>query len=159
MADNDKITTPEQDPKVVQPGDGGVPNELPHHSWMFDKHKFIETNATLLLVLSFLVVTIGGIVEIAPLFYLDNTIEEVEGVRPYSPLETKGREIYIREGCYVLPLPDDPADARRGGTLRALLARRRIQVRPAVSLGLPSARGRTSPGWAGATRTSGTSTT
>jgi cytochrome c oxidase cbb3-type subunit 2 len=66
-----------------------------------DKHKAIETHATLLLVLSFLVVTIGGIVQIVPLFYLENTIEEVEGVRPYSPLELAGRDIYIREGCYV----------------------------------------------------------
>ena len=66
-----------------------------------DKHKVIETNATLLLVLSLGVVTIGAIVEIAPLFYLDNTIEEVEGMRPYSPLELAGREIYIREGCYL----------------------------------------------------------
>jgi cytochrome c oxidase cbb3-type subunit 2 len=66
-----------------------------------DGHKKIETNATLLLALSFLVVTVGGIVEIAPLFYLENTIEDVEGMRPYSPLELAGREIYIREGCYV----------------------------------------------------------
>ncbi len=68
---------------------------------ILDKHKKLETNATLLLVFSFLAVTIGGIVEIAPLFYLENTIEEVDGVRPYSPLELTGREIYIREGCYV----------------------------------------------------------
>ena len=68
---------------------------------VLDKHKKIETNATLLLALSFAVVTIGGIVEIAPLFYLENTIEDVEGVRPYSPLELAGREIYLREGCYV----------------------------------------------------------
>ncbi|MCO6384548.1 cytochrome-c oxidase, cbb3-type subunit II [Oceanicola sp. 502str15] len=68
---------------------------------LLDKHKILETNATLLLVSSFLVVTVGGIVEIAPLFYLDNTIEDVEGVRPYSPLELTGRDIYIREGCYV----------------------------------------------------------
>jgi len=68
---------------------------------ILDKHKILETNATLLLVCSLLVVTIGGIVEIAPLFYLENTIEEVEGVRPYSPLEMEGRNIYIREGCYV----------------------------------------------------------
>ncbi|SDF95137.1 cytochrome-c oxidase, cbb3-type subunit II [Thalassobaculum litoreum] len=68
---------------------------------ILDRHKSVETNATLLLVLSFLVVTIGGIVEIAPLFYLQNTIEKVEGMRPYSPLELKGREIYQREGCYV----------------------------------------------------------
>lgn len=68
---------------------------------ILDKHKIIEKNASLLLVFSFLVVTIGGIVEIAPLFYLQNTIEKVEGVRPYSPLELAGRDIYIREGCYV----------------------------------------------------------
>ncbi|MDW4551344.1 cytochrome-c oxidase, cbb3-type subunit II [Defluviimonas sp. D31] len=68
---------------------------------ILEKHKVLEKNATLLLVGSFLVVTIGGIVEIAPLFYLENTIEEVEGVRPYTPLELTGRDIYIREGCYV----------------------------------------------------------
>jgi len=68
---------------------------------ILDKHKVLETNATLLLIFSFLVVTIGGIIEIAPLFYLENTIEEVEGVRPYTPLELAGREVYIREGCYV----------------------------------------------------------
>jgi cytochrome c oxidase cbb3-type subunit 2 len=65
-----------------------------------DKHKVIETNATLLMILSLLVVTIGGIVQIVPLFYLENTIEKVEGVRPYTPLELAGRSIYIREGCY-----------------------------------------------------------
>jgi len=65
-----------------------------------DKHKAIETHATLLMVLSLLVVTIGGIVQIVPLFYLENTIEKVEGVRPYTPLELVGRDIYIREGCY-----------------------------------------------------------
>ncbi|MDW3224474.1 MAG: cytochrome-c oxidase, cbb3-type subunit II [Paracoccaceae bacterium] len=68
---------------------------------ILSKHKFIETNASLLLVLSFLVVTIGGLVQIVPLFYLENTIEKVEGMRPYSPLELTGRDIYIREGCYV----------------------------------------------------------
>ena len=68
---------------------------------LLDKHKFIERNATLLLVGSLLVVSVGGIVEIAPLFYLENTIEKVDGMRPYSPLELAGRNIYIREGCYV----------------------------------------------------------
>ena len=68
---------------------------------LFDRHEKIETNASLLLVLSLVVVTIGGIVEIVPLFYLDNTIEKAEGVRPYSPLELAGRNIYVREGCYV----------------------------------------------------------
>jgi|TARA_B110000908_G_scaffold163363_1_gene209870 cytochrome c oxidase cbb3-type subunit 2 len=60
----------------------------------------LEKSPTLLLTFSLLVVTIGGIVEIAPLFWLKNTIEDVEGVRPYSPLELTGRDIYIREGCY-----------------------------------------------------------
>ena len=68
---------------------------------LLDKHRTIEKNATLLLIGSFLVVTIGGIVEIAPLFYLENTIEKVEGMRPYSPLELAGRDIYVREGCYT----------------------------------------------------------
>ena len=68
---------------------------------LMDKHAIIERNATLLLIGSLLVVTIGGIVEIAPLFYLQNTIEKVEGMRPYTPLELAGRNIYVREGCYV----------------------------------------------------------
>ena len=65
------------------------------------KHEFIEKNATLLLIFSLLVVTIGGLVQIAPLFYLENTIEKVEGMRPYTPLELAGRNIYVREGCYT----------------------------------------------------------
>jgi cytochrome c oxidase cbb3-type subunit 2 len=68
---------------------------------LLDKHSILERNATLLLVGSFLVVTVGGIVEIAPLFYLENTIEKVDGMRPYSPLELAGRDVYIREGCYT----------------------------------------------------------
>lgn len=68
---------------------------------ILSKHEVIEKNATLLLVASFVVVTIGGLVEIAPLFYLQNTIEKVEGMRPYSPLELAGRNIYVREGCYL----------------------------------------------------------
>ena len=68
---------------------------------ILDKHKIIEKNATLLLVLSLLVVSIGGLVQIVPLFYLENTIEDVEGMRPYSPLELTGRNIYVREGCYL----------------------------------------------------------
>jgi cytochrome c oxidase cbb3-type subunit II len=65
------------------------------------KHEILEKNATLLLIFSFLVVTIGGLVQIVPLFYLQNTIENVEGMRPYSPLELAGRNVYIREGCYT----------------------------------------------------------
>jgi len=65
------------------------------------KHETLEKNATLLLIFSLLVVTIGGLVQIVPLFFLQNTIETVEGMRPYSPLELAGRNVYVREGCYL----------------------------------------------------------
>ena len=65
------------------------------------KHETLEKNATLLLIFSLLVVTIGGLVQIVPLFFIQNTIEKVDGMRPYSPLELAGRNIYIREGCYL----------------------------------------------------------
>jgi cytochrome c oxidase cbb3-type subunit II len=68
---------------------------------ILDHHKKIETHATLLAVLSLVVVSIGGIVQIAPLFWIQNTIEPVTGVRPYTPLELAGKNIYQREGCYV----------------------------------------------------------
>ncbi|MDZ4276011.1 MAG: cytochrome-c oxidase, cbb3-type subunit II [Erythrobacter sp.] len=67
----------------------------------FEGHKRLEKNVTLLAAATFVVVAIGGIVEIAPLFWIDNTIEKVEGMRPYTPLEQAGRDIYIREGCYL----------------------------------------------------------
>jgi cytochrome c oxidase cbb3-type subunit II len=63
-------------------------------------HGRLERNVTLLGIFAFIAVAIGGIVEIAPLFWIDNTIEKVEGVRPYTPLELAGRNIYMREGCY-----------------------------------------------------------
>ncbi len=63
-------------------------------------HKAFETRSLLLLVGILVTVSIGGIVEIVPLYTIESTIEEVEGVRPYTPLELMGRNIYIREGCY-----------------------------------------------------------
>ncbi len=68
---------------------------------MLDKHAIIEKNSILMVVLILIVVSIGGLVQIVPLFYLKSTIEKVEGMRPYSPLELAGRNIYIREGCYL----------------------------------------------------------
>lgn len=64
------------------------------------KHKIFETKSLVLLIGILITVAIGGLVEITPLFYLDSTIEKVQGVRPYSPLELAGRNIYVREGCY-----------------------------------------------------------
>ena len=68
---------------------------------MLSRHKFLEKHSGPLVAAILVVVAIGGIIEIAPLFYVENTIEEVDGVRPYTPLELAGRDIYIREGCYV----------------------------------------------------------
>ena len=65
------------------------------------KHQILEKSSILLLIGILLTVVIGGIIEIAPLFWLSSTIEKVEGMRPYTPLELAGRDIYVREGCYV----------------------------------------------------------
>jgi cytochrome c oxidase cbb3-type subunit II len=67
---------------------------------MLERHALIERSGPLLLVLILITVSIGGLVEIVPLFTIESTIEKVEGVRPYTPLELAGRDIYIREGCY-----------------------------------------------------------
>jgi cytochrome c oxidase cbb3-type subunit 2 len=64
------------------------------------KHDIFEKHSIILLIGILIVVSIGGLVEIAPLFLLGSTIEKVQGMRPYSPLELAGRDIYIREGCY-----------------------------------------------------------
>ncbi|MGA0937634.1 MAG: cytochrome-c oxidase, cbb3-type subunit II, partial [Sedimenticolaceae bacterium] len=64
-------------------------------------HESIEINSGLMIVLTMLAISIGGLVEIAPLYYIDDTIEKVDGVRPYTPLEQRGRDIYVREGCYT----------------------------------------------------------
>ena len=65
------------------------------------RHEFIEKNAFLLLVLTLVTIAVGGIVEVVPLFTIETTVEHVKGVRPYTPLEQRGRDIYVREGCYV----------------------------------------------------------
>lgn len=65
------------------------------------KHETLEKNSILLLIGILIVVSIGGIVQISPLFWIDSTIEKVQGMRPYTPLEQAGRDIYIREGCYT----------------------------------------------------------
>ena len=65
------------------------------------KHELFERHSMLLLIGILVVVAIGGLVEIAPLFWINGTIEKVGGVRPYTPLELAGRDIYVREGCYL----------------------------------------------------------
>src|SRR5258705_4954872 len=65
------------------------------------RHQIFEKNSIILIVGILAVIAIGGLVEITPLFYLKSTIEVVDGVRPYTPLELTGRNIYVREGCYL----------------------------------------------------------
>ncbi len=80
---------------------------------LWNRHKIFEKNSAVLLIGILIVISIGGLVEIAPLFYLKSTIEKVDGIRPYTPLELAGRNIYVREGCYnchsqmVRPLRDE----------------------------------------------------
>lgn len=68
---------------------------------LWKHHAKFERHSLLLIIGIVVVVSIGGLVEIAPLFWLQSTIEKVQGVRPYTPLELTGRDIYVREGCYL----------------------------------------------------------
>jgi len=68
---------------------------------LWNRHKIFETNSIVLVLGILIVVAIGGVVEALPLFYLKSTIEKVDGIRPYTPLELAGRSIYVREGCYL----------------------------------------------------------
>ena len=68
---------------------------------LWTKHQILERNSVLLIFGILIVIAIGGLVEIAPLYYLKSTIEKVDGIRPYTPLELAGRDIYVREGCYT----------------------------------------------------------
>ena len=63
-------------------------------------HDFIERNVGWLIVLTLLVVSVGGLVEIVPLFFQKSTTEPVAGLKPYDPVQLAGRDIYQREGCY-----------------------------------------------------------
>lgn len=80
---------------------------------MLKHHSKLERNSILMLVCIVVVVLIGGLVEIVPLFRMKTVIEPVQGVRPYTPLELAGQDIYIREGCYnchsqqIRPLRDE----------------------------------------------------
>jgi cytochrome c oxidase cbb3-type subunit 2 len=80
---------------------------------LWQRHQIFEKNSVFLVLGILVVIAIGGLIEITPLFYLKNTIEKVDGERPYSPLELAGRNIYVREGCYnchsqmIRPLRDE----------------------------------------------------
>ena len=64
-------------------------------------HDAIERNVGLLVILTVLVISVGGLLEIVPLFFQKSTTTPVEGLKPYDPVRLTGRDIYIREGCYL----------------------------------------------------------
>ena len=68
---------------------------------MATAHEKVEKNLGLMIILTVLVISIGGLVEIVPLFFMQSTTQPVEGLKPYSALQLAGRDIYVREGCYV----------------------------------------------------------
>ncbi|MEK7660497.1 MAG: cbb3-type cytochrome c oxidase subunit II, partial [Pseudomonadota bacterium] len=68
---------------------------------LLKNHGIFERHSLILTLGIVLVVSIGGLIEIAPMFKIESTIEEVDGVRPYTPLELVGRNVYVREGCYT----------------------------------------------------------
>jgi cytochrome c oxidase cbb3-type subunit II len=74
---------------------------MPASTSLWQKHWILEKNSILLLIGILIVIAIGGLVEVVPLFYLKSTIETAPGMRPYTPLELAGRNIYVREGCYL----------------------------------------------------------
>jgi cytochrome c oxidase cbb3-type subunit 2 len=91
---------------------------------MWIKHAKFERHSLWLVIGIVIVISIGGLVEISPLFYLESTIEKVDGMRPYTPLELEGRDIYIREGCYlchsqmIRPLRDEAERYGQWGSKR-----------------------------------------
>ena len=88
-------------------------NPSPHPRSLWVRHQVFEKNSIILLIGILIAISIGGLVEVVPLFYLKSTIEKVDGIRPLTPLELAGRNIYVREGCYnchsqmVRPLRDE----------------------------------------------------
>ena len=110
---------------------------MAQHNQPVGGHERIETSNFLMIVLILLAVAVGGIVEIVPLFFQRSTTQPVEGLKPYTPLQLAGRDVYIREGCYnchsqmVRPF--------RG---------RRVRVRPPLPMGQQAHRPRPAPrGW------------
>lgn len=68
---------------------------------MATAHEKVEKNLGLLIILTLLVVSIGGLVQIIPLFFMQSTTQPVEGLKPYSALQLAGRDVYVKEGCYL----------------------------------------------------------
>ena len=77
---------------------------------MEGKHAKLERNGIAFAMMILFVASLGGLFEIAPLFTIQNTVEEAPGMRPYTPLELAGRDIYVREGCYLQKYPESKSN-------------------------------------------------
>ena len=129
----------------------------PRRRAMFIRHETIEKNVILMVVLTLITVSIGGIVQIIPLFTIESTIERVDGVRPYSAARAAGPQHLRPRRLLPLPQPADPAVQGRGRALRPLQPGRREHVRPSVPVGLQAHRARPRARRRQATPTTGTS--
>ncbi len=113
------------------------------------KHEIIEKRAGLMGILIAVVISVGGLVEIVPLYFSSQVTHAAPGVKPYGPLELAGRDIYVREGCYGCHSQMIRLAARRDGALRPLLSGGRVGLRPSVPVRIeanrpgPRTRGRT----------------
>ena len=116
-----------------------------HHAAPVSGHEKIETNNLLMIVLILLVVAVGGIVEIVPLFFQRSTTEAVPGLKPLTALQLAGRDIYTREGCYNCHSQMIRVAARRDAALRPRLDGRRVRLRPPVPVGQQAHRPRPAP--------------
>ncbi len=97
----DDLPAAKQLAPAAEPGSGRVGGSQMSTTSLWQKHGILERNSILLLIGILIVIAIGGLVEVVPLFYLKSTIETADGMRPYTPLELAGRNIYVSEGCYL----------------------------------------------------------
>jgi hypothetical protein len=118
------------------------------------RHEHIETNSGLMIVLILLVISIGGLVEIVPLFYINETIEKVDGVRPYTPLELRGATSTFAKAA-ICAIPSRSARSATSGCATATIRWRRNRSTTIRSSGVPSAPVPIWRGWAASTPTSG----
>ena len=124
-----------RDSRRSPPARASTRPRTPRRTAMKLTHDIIEQKTGLLALLVVLVVSVGGLVEIVPLYFQRSTTEPVSGLKPYSALRARGARHLRARGLLQLPLADDPAVPRRGGALRPLLGGRRIRLRPSVPVG------------------------
>ena len=103
-------------------------------------HEIVEKNAWLMGTLIAIVISVGGLVEIVPLCFQASVISPSPGLKPYPPLRLAGRDVYVREGCYLCHSQMIRPLAGGGGALRPLLDGRRVGLRPSVPVGLQAHR-------------------